>query len=120
MGSRAVSERKWTPGPWTYRYHPPSEWSSEPTPDQLVGPDGESIRFANVTLTMSRDDEAVANTHLIAAAPALLDACEALIRYDTDADMSDVQMMVDYADAIAKAKAAVALAREPSNPGEKS
>jgi len=69
-----MSERRWTPGPWRYRYTEPRPWNPEPRPDRLVDANGESIRFADVTL--SSGEEAVANTHLIAAAPDMYDSAE--------------------------------------------
>lgn len=50
----------------------------------------------------------------MAAAPALLEACEAIIHYDT-ADQNDhVALMLDYASMIEKARAAIALAKGES------
>lgn len=61
-----------------------------------------------------------ANARLIAAAPDLYTACAAFLEYDANPDYSDVTMMLDYADAIALAKAAIAKARgeSPASKGE--
>lgn len=53
----------------------------------------------------------VPETPLTKAAPDMLEALEAFLHYDSNDDVSDVTMMLDYADALEKAKAAVAKAR---------
>jgi hypothetical protein len=42
----------------------------------IVSPNGETVRVKGVALSMYRDEEAIANTRLISAAPELLEALQ--------------------------------------------
>lgn len=83
-----------TPGPWSLdQYH------------NVVGTDGQEIRAIGLVLTSG--GEAKANSCLISAAPELLAACAALLRYDGMTDSDGMAFMKAYADAVRLASAAV-------------
>lgn len=102
-----------TPGPWEVSILTPTLVVSR-VDDDLVR------NLAHVTiadgqpLRSPEGERAKANARLIAAAPALLEACQQFVRYDSDPDQSDVQMMLDYGSAITRARAAIAKALLPS------
>lgn len=90
-----------TPGPWRK--------AGDAT---VLGADGKEVAYLARNTRYGAETEASAR--LIAAAPALLEACEAIIHYDT-ADQNDhVALMLDYASMIEKARAAIALAKGES------
>lgn len=74
------------------------------------------VPFENMAISdcVKRSAQALANAHLIAAAPDLLAACEAIVLYDErpdDGPNAGIQMMADYATALDAARAAIAKAR---------
>jgi hypothetical protein len=93
-----------TPEPWVMRTFPtaaggrPALWILDAIPDQ----DGKVVANAIAQVAMSNDD-AIANGHLLKAAPDLLAACEAALPAlnEYEADAYDVVLA-----AIAKAKGA--------------
>ena len=88
-----MSKLKHTPGPWKIRCY-------TNTNTLYVSPESGRIVFeANES-----DEEGVANTHLIAAAPELLEALKRLIREDDGGNGElTVGLFEDAAAAIAKA-----------------
>lgn len=62
------------------------------------------------------DAEVMANIRLIAAAPDLLAACQALVSYDESDDANGLLFMQKYADAVNKARAAIARALPQGDP----
>ncbi|MBF0675556.1 hypothetical protein [Pseudomonas sp.] len=52
-----------------------------------------------------------ANARLIAAAPELLGACEAMVAYDEFLEEDDGKLMMHYMEIIKRAKAAIAKAK---------
>jgi 2-oxo-4-hydroxy-4-carboxy--5-ureidoimidazoline (OHCU) decarboxylase len=58
-----------------------------------------------------KHDNAEADARLIAAAPDLLKACEALVAYDDMIEEDDGKLMMHYADLVRLSRAAIAKAR---------
>ena len=69
-----MTEIKHTPGPWSYCVEPMENGAPFGT---VMGSNGESI----VYMTLD-PDHILANARLIASAPELLEACEAMIAWD--------------------------------------
>lgn len=100
-------ETKWTPGPWSVFIDDSGDkWTGWPLSiDAVTDPDKTVVRTGGhwpyewETATSQR--EAVANAHLIAAAPDLYAALEHMIRWHDQLSPAD----------IAKAEAALAKAR---------
>lgn len=97
-----MSEAKHTPGPW---------WDTESGVRDRGGyichtrpaqryPDQDE-RFEKET------QERAANKRLIAAAPDLLEACQAIIKYDEGDPDDCAALMLDYASAVEAARAAI-------------
>jgi hypothetical protein len=100
-----------TPGPWLITpngtvYALDETGSCNRFSVQVQGGFERSRRGADLPTMPAELD---ANARLIAAAPDLLAACEAFVRYDSDTD-DDVHMMLNYAEALRLTKAAIARA----------
>jgi len=97
-----MSESKFTPGPWRKF----SRWNDRylAVIDSIPDRDGKVMAncICHIALT---NKNAVANAHLIAAAPDLLAACEAFVEADCQDGASLAFAMA--VDAIAKAKVVV-------------
>ena len=101
----------WTPGPWF--------WSQGVNDWELVGADRNRVLFSGwddatklkCGLVIG-DTLKEADARLIAAAPELAEALMAFVEYDDMADIGccDVATMIAYADALEKARAALAKA----------
>ncbi len=88
-----------TPGPWFFSF-------------ESVDPEWAIITISGgfVVANVNSHQKQEANARLIAAAPDMLVACEALVLYDSN-DTDDVKMMINYNNAIELAKAAIAKAK---------
>ena len=93
-----MSEAKFTPGPWT-------KWrNSVHSEDGIcIAECGNSVRTTHLS-----EEESEANTNLIAAAPELLEALEAIIK---GLEASDEEGLIGHTEQIINAKAAIAKAR---------
>ena len=85
-----------TPGPWYW-------WSSTNGGIVSIGRLGTTHRAHAAAVS-------IADARLIAAAPDLLEALQALIKYDVFVDQSVSQEMLDYVTAQVDARAAIAKA----------
>lgn len=77
-----MSEGKWTPGPWAYRPHELDDWGTVWAANGRVVATA-SLAQSNCTLSHARHsgyDPVEANAHLIAAAPDMAEALEAVTR----------------------------------------
>ena len=118
-----MSTDKHTPTPWVY----PRD--AHPAPDMSIfstvkpkgatsehGPCVAHVLVADDTTGFLPRGQYVANAEFIVRAvnahEALVEAARALIHYDTNEKADGVQMMVDYDNALSKAKAALALIEE--------
>lgn len=94
----------------------------------MTGADGEPVTYARIrpvsgemfghktcleiaNLYDMDNNEQPANARLIAAAPDLLDACQAMVAYDDLIEDDDGALMMHYADIIKMARAAIAKAK---------
>ena len=114
-------ETKWTKGPWlistpTQGYEVCTMHGLPPQPSE----DGRGQTWVYIrpeSLTRNGEwhwpDEAecTANARLISAAPDMAEALRLFIHYDEATDDDGVQLMLNYADALSAAKAALAKAR---------
>lgn len=91
--------------------HTPGPWKVEPEDDRfVVGADNQSIYGA---LARRFDDEAMANAHLIAAAPELLEACKVLLAHAEWIGTPRGYRLKDFDDVFKPAYAAIAKAEGP-------
>lgn len=105
-----------TPGPWSYRSQPHDDWGTVRAGRYIIcQARNPAVDYDDLDeYRRTRTDPYEANARLIAAAPDLLEACEALIAYDEgddDAPDAGVKMMIDYDHALTLARAAIAKAR---------
>ena len=104
-------EAKHTPGPW--QLHREKEtFQGAPRDAEIRGAGG---RYVVVRLGKINHDQQDANARLIAAAPDLLAACEALERWSRDngggAYLEGLKWTKDIQDAVCDARAAIAAAK---------
>ena len=102
---------KHTPGPWFYRRG--DEWSHSVVTIHGGLPDGSPNCWEIASINTKREPEHVANAHLIAAAPDLLDALETLAQMDVKGhQLQDRLQFTDKGRAILKkVRDAIAKAR---------
>lgn len=95
----------WTPGPWAVN----------PKAATNVEAGGRGVSACGGYFDNTSDGayavENEANARLIAAAPDMAEALRLFIHYDEATDDDGVQLMLNYADALSAAKAALAKAR---------
>lgn len=96
---------KHTPGPWIV-YGCRQKLGDEDC--QRVGPDGFPIVFVPIGRTPKEFSGALADAHLIAAAPDLLDACSSVWMALADTDVPSLRLLADQVRAaVAKARAEI-------------
>ena len=101
-----MSDTKFTPGPWVVTFR------RDNTAYISMGGLASGQQHKQFDLMLYRSDgNDEDDAHLISAAPDMFAALELLIRYDQNDDASGVQFMLDYANAIDAARAALAKAR---------
>ena len=93
-----------TPGPWSIRKHKRCYVKIDAPSHNAIAKVVWQMKFGGT------DDALEANARLIAAAPELLEALQALIKYDVFVDQSVSQEMLDYVTAQVDARAAIAKA----------
>jgi hypothetical protein len=96
--------------------HTPSPWRLEPAEvgGRVMACDDRAT-IVHVPPGNPMNPEVYADARLISAAPDLLEACRAFLAYHDADGESDVEMMLNYADAVEAAKAAIRKATgEPS------
>lgn len=80
---------KFTPGPWEKDKY-----------DCLRSPEGKQVGVWGAGIAwVQRDEESEANARLIAAAPDMYEALKAFMIYHETDDETDVDMMLNYAEA---------------------
>lgn len=88
-----------------------SNWRVAPmTPTRVDTPDGGISISWRSNADPSVNDRAEAAAALIAEAPELLEALRLFVKYDAGDHEDGARMMMDYADALAAAKSAIAKA----------
>jgi len=90
-----------TPAPWAYNQNDGAIYFASGEVQPLI---------ATVNLENVSDEQSDADGFLIAAAPDLLEACQAFVEYDQSDNTSDVAFMLKYADARRAIFAAIARA----------
>jgi len=100
-----------SPAPWIVRkMELYEEGSSKQNGIEVTDAEGNAVCCNQTYYPTSLKPE---NAHIIAAAPELLEAVEAFINYDANALYTDdhVKLMLDYAEMLSKAKAAIKKAK---------
>ena len=107
-------ETKHTPGPWRFEPHDPqfSQWAGN-----IVGSYGrvngiENVRTITCQTKYGEPDEIVANAHLIAAAPDLLEVCAELLAWAASVEGNTVSpnITLTHDSIFTRARAAIAKA----------
>lgn len=70
--------------------HSPFPWTRENNLSRLMDADGNDVLFANIVEGFDHDDNARANTRLVEAIPAMLEALRTVDAAITDDDMAAV------------------------------
>lgn len=102
-----MSDFKGVPGPWTIGVSTRHGVHCVDAVDPKDGLLFEVCEVWGIDHNAEETHRSKANARLIAAAPELLEACQALLAYHDSADDDGVQMMLAYAKAIDQARGAV-------------